>query len=222
MTDDPGVTAPGDPLLEQFGNIDVYLFDQILRGRITPDMTILDAGCGEGRNLVYFLRAGYDVAAVDQEAEAVDSTRALARRIAPGTAPDRFRRERLDALSFSDATFDVVIANAVLHFAPDEAAFDAMVGELWRVIRPGGLLFARLASSIGLEDRVRRLQGRWHLLPDGTERFLVDEAFLLRTTANLHAELLDPIKTVNVQGRRCMTTWCVRKQPEAGSRKPGA
>jgi tellurite methyltransferase len=212
MTDDPGVTAPGDSLLEQFGNIDVYLFDQILRGRITPDMTILDAGCGEGRNLVYFLRAGYDVAAVDQEAEAVDSTRALARRIAPEAAPDRFRTERLDALSFPDASFDVVIANAVLHFAPDETAFHAMVGELWRVLRPGGLLFARLASSIGLEDRVQLRHGRWHLLPDGTERFLVDEAFLLRATSDLGGELLDPIKTVNVQGRRCMTTWVVRKQ----------
>ena len=102
-------------------------------------------------------------------------------------------------------------SNAVLHFAPDEQAFQAVLDELWRVLRPGGLLFTRLASSIGIESRVQHLHGRWHLLPDGTERFLVDEAFLLQATSELGGELLDPIKTTNVQGRRCMTTWCLRK-----------
>jgi 2-polyprenyl-3-methyl-5-hydroxy-6-metoxy-1,4-benzoquinol methylase len=37
-------------LQEQFGQLDIYWFDQLLRGRIVPGMRILDAGCGFGRN----------------------------------------------------------------------------------------------------------------------------------------------------------------------------
>ncbi len=36
-------------LSEEFGAIDIYLFDQLLRGRIRPGMRIFDAGCGYGR-----------------------------------------------------------------------------------------------------------------------------------------------------------------------------
>ncbi|MDX1578091.1 MAG: class I SAM-dependent methyltransferase, partial [Gemmatimonadota bacterium] len=45
-------------LRETFGDLDIYLFDQLLRGRITPDMRVLDAGCGNGRNLIYLRRVG--------------------------------------------------------------------------------------------------------------------------------------------------------------------
>ena len=40
-------------LQDEFGNIDIYLFDQLLRARLRPGMRVLDAGCGGGRNLVY-------------------------------------------------------------------------------------------------------------------------------------------------------------------------
>lgn len=205
--------AGGATLADYFGDIDIYLFDQLLRGRITPGMRVLDAGCGRGRNLVYMLRAGFDVYGVDQDADAVDAVRRVAKRLAPALPPDHFLVERLPPLSFPDRTFDAVIANAVLHFAADEAEFRAMLAELWRVLEPDGILFTRLASSIGLEDRLRPLGGRHYHLPDGSDRFLVDEPFLLGAAADLEATLLDPIKTVNVQGQRCMTTWCVRKGP---------
>ncbi len=201
----------GTSLADYFGDIDIYLFDQLLRGRITSGMRVLDAGCGRGRNLVYLLRAGFDVYGVDADRDAIDAVRQVAKRLAPALPPDHFLVERLPTLSFSDRAFDAVIANAVLHFSADEAEFLAMLAELWRVLEPGGVLFARLASSIGLEDRIRPLGGRRYGLPDGTDRFLVDEPFLLSAAADLEATLLDPIKTVNVQGQRCMTTWCIRK-----------
>jgi len=47
--------------------------------------------------------------------------------------------------------------------------------------------------------------------PDGSEAYLVDEGRLLAATARLGAELVDPIKTTNVQGLRCMTTWVLRR-----------
>jgi hypothetical protein len=89
-----------------------------------------------------------------------------------------------------------------------------MVGELWRVLGPDGLLFCRLASLEGIESRVRHLEGRRYLLPDGSTRYCVDDAYLAALTAELGGRLADPIKSVNVQGLRCMATWCVAKDAQ--------
>jgi SAM-dependent methyltransferase len=198
-------------LREQFGDIDIYLFDLLLKGRITPGMTLLDAGCGTGRNLVYFLRNGYDVYAVDRSEAAVLAARALAAQLAPHLPEERFAVESVEKLSFPNDSFDIVMSNAVLHFAENEEHFRQMVTEMWRVLKPGGLLFARLASSIGIEQKIVPLGNQRFKLPDGTERFLVNEEQLLRMSEKLYGTLIEPIKTVNVQGQRCMTTWCLKK-----------
>ena len=198
-------------LERQFGQIDIYLFDQLLRGRIRPGMRVLDAACGGGRNLVYLLQSGFDVFATDVDPRSVAAVRQLAARLAPRLPADNFRLEPVERMTFADAFADVVVSSAVLHFARDDAQFDAMLNEMWRVLKPGGLLFCRLASSIGMEDRVRPVSGRRCALPDGSERYLVDEALLMALTARLGGSLLDPIKTTVVQDQRCMTTWVVRK-----------
>src|SRR5258708_4208243 len=195
-----------------FGQIDIYLVDQLQRGRIAPGMTIFDAGCGGGRNLAYLLREGYDVRGVDADAAAVAQVRRLIADLAPQLPPDNFRAEPLDGHSFADASADVVISSAVLHFARDDAQFDAMLAGSWRVLRPSGLFFCRLASSIGMEGRMQQIDGRVHRLPDGSVRYLVDEALLLERTRTLGGDLLDPLKTSIVQDQRCMTTWVVRKR----------
>jgi tellurite methyltransferase len=202
---------PPDELAQFFGPIDIYLFDQLLKGRLTAGMRILDAGCGSGRNLPYFLRHGFDVCAVDTTAGALEQVRRLAAELAPQLPPANFRVEAIEALSFPDADFDAVIASAVLHFADDERHFRAMVDECWRVLRPGGLFFARLASSIGIEEAVTPLGGGRHHLPDGTDRFLVNQALLDELMKALGALPADPLKTTNVDDQRCMTTWCLRK-----------
>jgi len=198
-------------LSSQFGSIDIYLFDQLLRGRISPGMRVLDAGCGHGRNLAYLLRAGFDVYGADASTDAIAAIRRLAATLAPQLPPNHFRAEPVEAMSFGDNFSDVVLSNAVLHFARDDEHFNAMLDGTWRTLRPGGLFFCRLASSIGMADRMRRLNGRRHLLPDGSERYLVDEPFLLEATQRLGADLLDPLKTTVVQDQRCMTTWVARK-----------
>ena len=194
-----------------FGDIDIYLFDQLLRGRLTPGMRVLDAGCGSGRNLVHLLQTGYEVMASDASPDAIAGVRALAATFAPHLPPDNFRVERIEAMTWPDASADAVLSNAVLHFADDDRQFDAMVERMWDVLKPGGMLFCRLASTIGMEHRVRPISGRWHLLPDGSERYLVDEALLMALTTRLGGTLLDPLKTTVVQNRRSMTTWVVRK-----------
>lgn len=198
-------------LQEWFGQIDIYLFDQLLKGRITPRMQVLDAGCGAGRNLIYFLRCGYDVYGVDQSREAIAHVRATASALAPQLLGDNFHVETVERMSFADDTFDVVISSAVLHFARDEEHWQMMVREMWRVLKQGGIFFARLASSIGIEEKIERIEGRRYHLPDGSDRFLVDEQMLLLTTASLGGDWLEPLKTVVVQNMRSMTTWCLRK-----------
>ena len=198
-------------LATQFGQIDIYLFDQLLRGRIAPGMRIVDAGCGGGRNLVYFFRNGYDIFGVDEDPRAIASVRAIARQLAAGLPETNFRNEPVEHLTFPDAFADVVLSSAVLHFAKDDEQFEGMVREMWRVLRPGGLFFCRLASDIGMESRVQPIHGRRHLLPDGSERYLVDEQLLLDLTRDLGGRLVDPLKTTVVQDQRCMTTWVVRK-----------
>ncbi len=199
-------------LQRQFGEIDIYLFDQLLRGRITHGMRILDAGCGGGRNLVYLLREGYDVYGVDRDPFSVDEVRRLAAMLASRLPPDHFRVEDLEAMSFPDAFADVVICNAVLHFARDDRQFYEMLQGMWRVLKPDGLFFCRLASSMGLENQIQRIAGRRFLLPDGSERYLVDEALLARMEYDLGGHMLDPLKTTIVQNERCMTTWVLRKK----------
>jgi SAM-dependent methyltransferase len=194
-----------------FGQIDIYLFDQLLKGRFTPQMRVLDAGCGGGRNIIYLLREGYDVCGVDRSREAVAHVRALAAALAPHLPAENFRVESVESMSFGDADFDVVISSAVLHFARDEEHWLSMLKEMWRVLKRGGIFFARLASSIGIEDEVELIEGRRFHLPDGSERFLVDEQMLAATAKSMGAEMLEPLKTVVVQNMRSMSTWCLRK-----------
>ena len=204
------MTATG-PLADVFGGIDIYLFDQILRGRVRPGMSVLEAGCGSGRNLVYFLREGYDVRAIDPDPEAIAAVRALAGRLAPALPASNLRVEPVERSTFPDEAADVVISSAVLHFARDEDHFRAMLEGSWRLVRRGGLFFCRLASSIGMEGRFPPLgKGRFRLL-DGSDRFLADEAGLMALTGKLGGSLADPLKTTVVQDLRCMTTWVMRK-----------
>jgi tellurite methyltransferase len=198
-------------LERQFGQIDIYLFDQLLRGRIRAGMRVLDAGCGSGRNLVYLLQSGFEVFATDADAGSIDHVRRMAATLSPDLPESNFRVEPVERMTFPDAFADVVLSSAVLHFASGDTHFLAMVEEMWRVLKPGGLQFTRLASSIGMESRVRPAGNGRFFLPDGSERYLVDERRLTELAERLGGRLLDPIKTTIVQDQRCMTTWVLRK-----------
>jgi SAM-dependent methyltransferase len=199
------------PLRDHFGDIDIYLFDQLLRGRIRPGLRVLDAGCGGGRNLIFLLRAGFDVRAADADPSAVAAVRSLASELAPALPADNFRAEPVESMSFDPQSADFVISSAVLHFARDPDHFDAMLRGSWRMLAPRGIFFCRLASSIGIEDRVVPIGAGRYRLPDGSDRFLVDEPTLMRYADELGGRLLDPIKTTVVQGQRSMTTWVLQR-----------
>jgi tellurite methyltransferase len=195
---------------EQFGQIDIYVFDQILRGNIAPGMRVLDAGCGYGRNLVHLLREGCEIFALDGDADGVEHVRQLSASLNTGLPAENFQVGSIERMPFPDNLADVVLCNSVLHFARDERHFETMLRELWRVLRPGGLLFCRLGSRIGMD--FERLRDNVFLLGDGSEWFLVDEEMLLELTEKMNAVLVDPLKTTIVQDYRCMTTWVLRKR----------
>jgi len=204
-------SLPSDDLRSELGEIDIYLFDQLLKGRFDRRRRVLDAGCGHGRNLIYFLQRGFDVFAIDADPAAVASTRALAARLNRDLPGDHIRAGSLDALPWTNESMDAVISSAVLHFVADEDEFARLLTELWRVLARGGLFFARLASSIGIERHLASPTGRVRL-PDGSTRFVVSEAMLLDWSARLGGSLIEPLKTTNVQNQRCMTTWCLEKR----------
>src|ERR1700744_23582 len=190
-------------LQQDFGNIDIYLFDQLLKGTYDNCRKVLDAGCGGGRNLFYFLKNDYEVYGIDPNAEAIEAVKTLAKDIAPKNPPINFKVARAEELPFDDKYFDLVISSAVLHFADSETHFESMLNSMWRVLKPGGYLFARLASDIGIESLVFPTGKGRYLLPDGSERYLVNEQMLLNYTESLNAQLHEPIKTTNVQNLRC-------------------
>jgi len=206
------ITPMKNTLQQTFGNIDIYLFDQLLKGRYDNCKKVIDIGCGAGRNLHYFFSSGYEVFGIDQNKQAIETVKELSAKLAPQNPLTNFSVSKADDLNFDDSSFDVAISSAVLHFAQDEAHFDCMVRSIFRILKPGGYLFARLASDIGIETLVKPIGNGRYLLPDGSERFLVNTQTLLKYTDTLNGKLYEPIKTTNVQNLRCMTTWCVQKQ----------
>jgi SAM-dependent methyltransferase len=195
---------------EQFGQIDIYVFDQILRGNIAAGMRVLDAGCGYGRNLVHLLREGCEVFALDMDADGVNHVRELSASLGNRLPAENFQVAPIEQMPFVDGFADVVICSSVLHFARDDEHFRAMLAELWRVLRPGGMLFCRLGSRIGMD--FERVGGNTFIVGDGSKWYLVDEGMLMDLVEEMNAVLVDPLKTTIVQDYRCMTTWVLRKR----------
>ena len=194
------------------GNIDVYLLDQILKGRFSKDMKILDAGCGEGRNAVYFINSGYQVFGIDQNETAIQYCRYLSKSLDPGYDSHRFQVGELENIPFHKEAFDAVICMAVLHFAKDEANFWQMIQEMMRVLKPGGTLWFRMCTGFGgiLEDSQSLGNGRY-LLPDGSERFVLSKEQMDRFQ-EFGLEFLEGPKTVLVLGQREMGVFVMRKR----------
>ena len=213
LTETVGMTAN---IQELFGQIDIYVFDQILRGNIAPGMRILDAGCGYGRNLVYLLREGFEVFAIDANDRGVEHVRRLSKSLNTGLPDENFQVSLVEKMPYPSDFADVVICSSVLHFARSEVQFQLMIAELWRVLCPGGLLFCRLGSRIGMD--FVSVGGGLFAMPDGQSWFLVDEQKLMGLTASMKGVLVDPLKTTIVQKQRCMTTWVVRKPQDSNLR----
>lgn len=197
-------------LKSQLQKTDIYIIDQILKGRFDCVKSVLDAGCGSGRNLTYFLQNNYNVYGIDPDENRLKQTQNIVKELSPSTPLSNFKVSKAESIPFNQ-NFDLIICNAVLHFANNKEHFEKILFSLWEKLNNNGILFIRLASDIGIENLVEKLGNGNYVLPGGTTRYLVSEEAILDYTKHLNAELLEPIKTTNVQNLRCMTTWVIKK-----------
>jgi SAM-dependent methyltransferase len=193
------------------GNVDIYLLDQILKGRFTKEMKILDAGCGEGRNAVYFINQGYSIFGIDPNELAIQYCRYLSKSLDPNFDVHRFQQGRLEEIPFHAEAFDAVICSAVLHFAESVDNFWQMIREIHRVLKPGGIFWFRMTTGFGgiLEESQSLGNGKY-LLSDGSERFLLTQAHVDNLEKLSFRHLENP-KSVLVHGQRAMGVFVMEK-----------
>ncbi|MCH7410721.1 class I SAM-dependent methyltransferase [Belliella sp. DSM 111904] len=199
-------------LNELLGNIDIYLLDQILKGRFSKEMKILDAGCGEGRNCIYFLNQNYQIFGVDSNPIAIQMARIYAQTINPSFDVQRFQVATVQDMPFHKGAFDVVISSAVLHFAKSEGQFFDMLDEMMRVLKPGGIFFLRMATSYGgILENSPQLGAGVYLLPDDSERFILTPNLIEKLTKKHHLGNLESPKSVLVHDQRAMGVFVWKK-----------
>ena len=196
-----------NPLQDAIGDTDIYLIDQIMKGRYQPEDTILDAGCGYGRNLFWFLKNGFNIYGVDQNTAAINNLRTNL----PPHLGKKFQQADLETLPFDNNYFDHIICSAVLHFAKNTAHFQEMVAESIRVLKPNGSLFIRMTSDIGIEGKPKPIADGVFGIPDGSTRFLLTRTLLAEIIQKNNLSFLEPFKTVNVDDLRCMSTLVLKK-----------
>lgn len=197
-------------LNQLLGNIDIYLLDQVLKGRFDHQMRILDAGCGEGRNIIYFLQEGYQVFGLDENPLAVKMARAYVKTLQPGYDPLRIQVAKVEDMPFHNGAFQAIISSAVLHFARDEDHFRAQFSEMMRVLDRDGILFLRMTVENKEVEAKPLREGRF-LLPDGSERFVLADSLLEELMKEHALALIEPYKKVVVHQQRAMGTLVLKK-----------
>lgn len=194
-------------LKSEIEGIDIYLLDQILKERYQQNDVILDAGCGSGRNLKWFYENKFTVYGVDSLESRIEEVKEKYTE-----QHSHFSVQNLDQLQFENQFFDHVICSAVLHFAQNTQQFKRMVAELYRVLKPGGSLFIRMTSNFGIEDKVQSISDGVYYLPDTTNRFLLTSDLVAYLKETFSFTYLEPLKTVNVNNMRCMSTLVLKKK----------
>ncbi len=196
---------------EVLGNIDIYLLDQLIKGRIKDDMRILDAGCGYGRNAQFFIQNNYDIWGIDQSEEAISILQQSAFDWNSNYDKHKFLVGNLEALPFKEEDFDFIISSAVLHFAKDRAHFVQLFDELIRVLKPNGILWFRMTAKHTILEHAEKVQEDVYLLADGSTRYLLDLAVLNGLMEKHQLHFVDPFKTVNISNLRTMSTVVLHK-----------
>ena len=196
-----------DQLFNLIGQTDIYLLDQIMKDRYQKSQKILDAGCGSGRNMKWFLQNDFDIYGIDTSEAAIMNLKKLNANL----ADDHLQVAALEKIPFDNNLFDHIICSAVLHFANSVTHFKEMFSELLRVLKPGGTLFIRMASDIGIEKQVELLSEGNYKIPDGSMRFLLTKPLLEKVKNEFKFSFLEPLKTVNVNDIRCMSTLMLQK-----------
>jgi ubiquinone/menaquinone biosynthesis C-methylase UbiE len=146
------------------GEVNARFVADLLATGVRPARA-LDVGTGTALIPVELCRrdARVEVDAVDL---AEHMLRLAERNVARAGFAGRIRLKRVDAkaAAFPDASFDVVMSNSIVHHIPDPSR---MLGEAWRMVRPGGTLFVRDLERPASDARVADLVATYAAIPDG-------------------------------------------------------
>lgn len=189
--------------IEALRGMDIYLMDQLFKGKITKEARILDAGCGAGRNMRFFLGNDFDITGFDPESKVLFRLKEQF-----PTKADQFSVSTIEGYQDEDG-FDYIICNAVLHFAKDHNHFDRMIAALVGLLRADGILFIRMTSAIGIN--LENSETGVHVLPDGSTRYCVTRRQIDLILGKYGVKLDSAVKTVKVEGLRSMTMMVFRK-----------
>ncbi|WP_405058204.1 class I SAM-dependent methyltransferase [Kribbella sp. NBC_01505] len=100
---------------------------------------VLELGSGHGRDALFLARQGFSVHATDFSETALDQLRQQAQREGLDDRVTAALHDVRDPLPPADATVNAVFANLLLNMAFTPGELRSLVGEVHRVLRPGGL-----------------------------------------------------------------------------------
>jgi ubiquinone/menaquinone biosynthesis C-methylase UbiE len=198
-----------NPGIKNLGSMDIYILDQLMKNRITPDSKILDAGYGRGRNLEYFVRNSYTIYGIDHNPTYLPIVLEKVNEWDVSFCEERIITGKLEDLPYESNTFDFVFSIAVLHFATSHQQFTKMLEELLRVTKKGGFVQFRMTSWHTF-DLLPKNDSGIISISDG-ERYMLDLDYLKAFVLDNGYSFADPIKTTNVDGHRTMTTVVIQK-----------
>jgi 2-polyprenyl-3-methyl-5-hydroxy-6-metoxy-1,4-benzoquinol methylase len=172
------------------GNADLILVDQILKNRFHKQMRILDAGCGEGRNMVYFIKNDFRIYGIDANADAVKLAKLYCRSLSNTFEVENIQNFTIEQNPFPDHFFDAIICLNVLHSAKNQNDFFLWFEQLIRMLHSGGFLLLSLQSQIGVSQNHQQDD------PDDRNNMRNENFYLL--TENVLQEILklDYLKTI--------------------------
>ncbi|MEM6735448.1 MAG: methyltransferase domain-containing protein [Bacteroidota bacterium] len=136
-----------------FGDMDLFLIDAILKGKIPQEGKVLDIGCGEGRNGIFFINEEYEYLGIDQNASRISLIDYLSK--SSKTAIARFQVGRMQEIDLSEE-FDVIICSRILHFAENEQDFQLIWRNIVQHLNTQGVLYFSMDSAmIGQEVKAK-------------------------------------------------------------------
>jgi SAM-dependent methyltransferase len=182
----PGRGNPWEQIYLESGRVFTSVHEDIERiTRLLIDRhaeRVLDLGCGSGRHLVHFARSGFSAYGLDASPEA---TRLAHEWLASeGLQADVRQQDIYQPLPYADAFFDAVVSIQVIHHARI-AAIRRLVGELTRVLKPGGLVFVTVPAVQNQASRFDEIEPGTLIPLDGPEQGLPHHYFTVAELRDL-------------------------------------
>ncbi len=195
------------------GDMDIELLDQVLKGSFEDCEKILEIGCGQGRNLIYFMKEGFNVFGVDRDRSSIDLCNYISNELNVSESTN-FSKQDASKLSFDDSSFDAVINSRMLHFANSHEEFSTIWSEQYRVLKNRGLLFFTMDTNIGQNLELEKIEDWKWKLPDGTVRFLLTSDLLNELRIEDQFDWLETLKVVNFNNQHCYAVLVLQKKQE--------